>query len=175
VAGMSHIATLDPILAFDARPIGEHLRPWAHPKLKSLYDYWLQRRPDASRLPSRRDIDPADFPKLLGNVFLLNVNEEEPRFTYRVAGQKLSWLHQVPLTGRPLGTGLTEQHRAIANARAMDVVHRREPAWRNGDLGWCGRGYLDFQELILPLDGPEGDVAMLFGILVVIDPAGKEC
>jgi hypothetical protein len=172
---MSHIATLDPVLAANTGLTGLHLPLWAHSKLKTLYDYWLQRRQGASGLPSRRDIDPADFPALLGNVFLLNVNEREPRFTYRVAGQKLSWLHNTPLTGRPLGAGLTDQHSAAAIARALEVVRWREPAWRSGDLGWCGRGYLDFQELILPLGGPDGDVAMLFGILVAIDPLGKEC
>jgi hypothetical protein len=172
---MSHIATLDPVLSANASLIGQHLPPWAHYKLNTLYDYWLQQRRGTSRLPSRRDIDPADFPTLLSNVFLLNVNERESRFTYRVAGQKLSWLHQTPLTGRPLGTGLTEDHGAAAISRALDVVRWREPAWRSGDLGWCGRGYLDFQELVLPLGGPEGDVTMLFGILVVIDPLGKEC
>jgi hypothetical protein len=172
---MSHIATLDPVLTANTGLTGLHLPPWAHPKLKTLYDYWLQRRQSASGLPSRRDIDPADFPTLLSNVFLLNVNQREPRFTYRVAGQKLSWLHGTPLTGRPLGAGLTDQHGAAAVARALEVVRWREPAWRSGDLDWCGRGYLDFQELILPLGGPDGDVAMLFGILVAIDPLGKEC
>ena len=70
---------------------------------------------------------------------------------------------------------MADQQSAAAIAHALDVVHWHEPAWRSGDLGWCGRGYLDFQELILPLGGPEGEVAMLFGILVVNDPLGKEC
>jgi len=172
---MSHIATLDPILAVNPNLTGQDLPPWAHSKLKTLQDYWLRKCQTTSRLPSRRDIDPADFPNLLGNVFLLNVNEQEPRFTYRVAGQKLSWLHQTPLTGKPVGTGLTEQHRLAATARAAEVVRWREPAWRSGDLDWCGRAHLDFQELVLPLGGPDGQVAMLLGILVIIDPSGKEC
>jgi len=171
---MSHIATLEPAFAVDWSLAGQQLPHWAHPKLKTLYDYWLQRR-SMSGLPSRRDIDPTDFPGLLRNVFLLNVNECQPRFTYRVAGEKLSWLHRAPLTGQPLGTGLTDQHKAAATARADDIVEWREPAWRTGDLSWCGRGYLDFQELIVPLGGPAGSVAMLFGIVVIIDPLGKEC
>jgi hypothetical protein len=172
---MSHIATLEPALAIDASLAGQQLPPWAHSKVRTLYDYWLARRRSVAGLPSRRDIDPADFPDLLRNVFLLNVNEGEPRFTYRVAGEKLSWLHRTPLTGRPLGSGLTEQHRADATARALDIVQGREPAWRSGDLGWCERGYFDFQELIVPLAGPAGNVAMLLGVLVIIDPLGKEC
>jgi hypothetical protein len=172
---MSHIATLDPIPTVDASLSGRHPPLWTHSKLRTLYDYWLGRRPDPSALPLRRDIDPADFPTLLGNVFLLNVNKGEPRFTYRIVGQKLSWLHQTPLTGKPLGTGLSVAHGLEAENRALDVVNWRQPAWRSGDLGWCGRGYLDFQELVLPLGGPDGDVAMLFGILVAIDPMGNEC
>jgi hypothetical protein len=172
---MSHIATLEPALAFDASFAGQQLPSWAHSKLKILHDYWLARRRTVPDLPSRRDIDPAGFPSLLSNVFLLNVNEQEPRFTYRVAGEKLSWLHRAPLTGHPLGTGLTERHRADATVRALDIVEKREPAWRTGDLGWCGRGYLDFQELIVPLGGPAGEVAMLLGVVVIIDPMGREC
>jgi hypothetical protein len=172
---MSHIATLDPIPTVGTGLSGRQPPLWTHSKLRTLYDYWLGRRPEPAALPSRRDIDPADFPALLGNVFLLNVNGGEPRFTYRVAGQKLSWLHQTPLTGRPLGTGLSAAHALEAENRALDVVNWRQPAWRNGDLGWCGRGYLDFQELVLPIGGPDGEVAMLFGILVAIDPMGNEC
>jgi hypothetical protein len=174
---MSHIATLDPVPTVCTSLSGRHPPLWTHAKLRTLYDYWLGRRPDPSALPSRRDIDPADFSTLLGNVFLLNVNVhgDEPRFTYRVAGQKLSWLHQTPLTGKPLGTGLSAVHGLEAETRALDVVRWRQPAWRSGDLGWCGRGYLDFQELVLPLGGSDGDVAMLFGILVAIDPMGNEC
>jgi len=172
---MSHIALLEPVPSISTSLSGRYPPLWTHAKLRTLYDYWIERRPDASGLPSRRDIDPTDFPALLGNVFLLNVNEGEPRFTYRVAGQKLSWLHQTPLTGKPLGTGLSGLHGLEAATRALDVVRWRQPAWRSGDLGWCGRGYLDFQELVLPLGGPDGGVAMLFGILVAIDPQGKEC
>jgi len=62
-----------------------------------------------------------------------------------------------------------------AENRALDVVNWRQTAWRNGDLGWCGRGYLDFQELVLPIGGLDSEVAMLFGILVAIDPMGNEC
>ena len=114
---MSHIATLDPVPTVCTSLSGRHPPLWTHAKLRTLYDYWLGRRPDPSALPSRRDIDPADFPTLLGNVFLLNVNEDEPRFTYRVAGQKLSWLHQTPLTGKPLGTGLSAVHGLEAETR----------------------------------------------------------
>lgn len=171
---MSHISTLDPVQSIS--PVaGEHRPPlWTHAKLQILYGYWLKQRPAGNGLPSRRDIDPADFSTLLGNVFLLNVNEGDPRFVYRVAGQKLSWLHQTPLTGKPLGTGLSAQHGLAAVNRAQDVVNLRQPAWRSGDLGWCGREYLNFQELVLPLGGPGGSVAMLLGILVAIDCLGNE-
>ncbi|WP_246148299.1 PAS domain-containing protein [Skermanella pratensis] len=125
-------------------------------------------------LPQRPDIDPADFPAPLQNIFLLNVHDGEPWFSYRVAGSKLSWLLRRPLTGQPLGTGLQEHHRRAAITRARDVALAQEPRFRSGDLGWCDRDYLDFEELLLPLAGPDGSTAMILGILMVLDPHGLE-
>jgi hypothetical protein len=126
-------------------------------------------------MPRRRDIDPAEFPVPLPNLLLLNVLEGKPWFTYRVAGAKLSWLYRRPLTGLPLGEGMRERERAELIAGAMSVALSGMPGYRRGDLGWCGRDYLDFEELLLPLAGADGGTVMILGIMMISDPQGKEC
>lgn len=154
--------------------IGWQVPRLANHSLKRLQAYWESRCPPGAP-PRRSDIDPADFPAPLQNIFLLNVHDCEPWFSYRVAGDKLSWLLRRPLTGRPLGTGLTEHQRLAAIALAREVALTRQPRYRSGDLGWCGRDYLNFEELLLPLAGPDGSTAMILGIMTVLDPCGREC
>lgn len=172
---------MSPFTAIEqSRQDGVFLSGWRFPRqanvsLKRLHGYWLSRCPPDMALPRRRDIDPADFPAPLQNILLLNVHDGEPWFTHRVAGAKLSWLLRRPMTGQPLGAGLPEVQRLSAVARAREVVLTQEPRYRSGDLGWCGRDYLNFEELLLPLAGPDGSTAMILGILMVLDPHGREC
>lgn len=49
-----------------------------HEKIFSLYSHWSVLKPSAG-LPSRKDRDPTDIPKLLPNVWLIDVVPPLPR------------------------------------------------------------------------------------------------
>src|SRR4051794_34289618 len=59
-----------------ARDVADGIRA---ARLQRLHPYWTERKGDR-RMPARRDIDPLDFPYLLGNIMLLDVVGEPPRF-----------------------------------------------------------------------------------------------
>jgi hypothetical protein len=57
------------------------------PRQRQMYDYWREKRA-ARRMPTRRDIDPVDIPRLLPNIM---ISEAIPgptggRYRYRLAG-----------------------------------------------------------------------------------------
>ena len=58
----------------------------AHPKIRMLHDYWLNVAPAAALLPGRRAIDPLRIPKLLENIWLMDVVGRPPRFRMRLVG-----------------------------------------------------------------------------------------
>jgi hypothetical protein len=59
-----------------------------HPELRRLYDYWQARR-RGRRYPARLDIDPVDIKYALGNVSLVEVAGDPPRFRWRLVGTLL--------------------------------------------------------------------------------------
>jgi len=67
--------------------------------LRRLYAYWLDRR-GARAMPARSDIDPADFPYALGDVFLLDVERDPLRFRYRIYASHAAARRGYDLTGK---------------------------------------------------------------------------
>jgi len=55
------------------------------PSIKQLHDYWTLCR-GSRAMPRRADIDPADIPLLLPNVFLVDIESAPFRVRYRVVG-----------------------------------------------------------------------------------------
>ena len=71
------------------------------PEQRDLYDYWLSCAKDRS-IPSRDDIHPSHFPKLLPYISLIDVCPEEKRFRIRLAGTRLRDIYDREITGRYL-------------------------------------------------------------------------
>lgn len=57
-----------------------------NPRIRALYEYWRCIRPAAGRLPARRHFDPMAVPRLLPNIWLLDVHNHPMRFRYRLVG-----------------------------------------------------------------------------------------
>lgn len=65
---------------------------------RELYDYWLNRSGDRA-MPARSDISPADFPRLLPGISLIEVSQPENRFRVRLAGTRLREVYEQEITG----------------------------------------------------------------------------
>src|SRR5258708_36533592 len=70
------------------------------PRLQEAYGYWLQMCAGRA-LPSRRDLDPVDIPKLLPHVLLVEVHDGG-RYRYRLIGTENVREHGMDATGRYL-------------------------------------------------------------------------
>jgi hypothetical protein len=51
--------------------------------LRRLYDYWNGKRA-GREFPSRADLDPLELRWIVGNLLLLDVQRDPPRFRFRV-------------------------------------------------------------------------------------------
>jgi hypothetical protein len=141
------------------------------PQLSRLMDYWETKR-GPRRWPGRRDIDPVDFPYMLGNIALIDVLREPLRFRVRLFGDNLVRRLGSEATGRMLddetlpefGTRLAALCRdAMASGAQFHGVRER----RTGDH------LLPHELLVLPLasDGETADMLMLG--FAFVDPAAR--
>jgi PAS domain len=74
--------------------------PISDERLRQGYEYWRQKAV-APALPGRADIDPAEIPKLLCDLMLVDVLPDR-RYRYRLIGTGNAEAHGVNATGRYL-------------------------------------------------------------------------
>jgi hypothetical protein len=136
------------------------------PRLRRFYDYWLGKC-GGRRFPARRDIDPLDFPYLLGNLMLMDVLRDPRRFRVRLHGTNVVARMNYDMTGKFLDEVPRPEYRAYVLERCLGLVASGAPLVLMNDLivdGWVSR----YEALWLPLsdDGIEVDLlvcAMIYG------------
>lgn len=152
----------------------------SHPDHVWIRDYWLARKPEDG-LPSRRDIDPTDFPKLLPRVAMIAVEDAGENgdgdggvcYRYRLAGTEI-----VTRAGRdPTGKRFEDLYQGdyLATARALydelrqsKKPHFSERVFPIGD----GESYLRYDRLILPLAADHRTVDQFLLLIVVVEQGG---
>lgn len=68
------------------------------PEQRQLFDYWVEKA-RGREMPDRVDIRPADFPRLLPYVSLIEVESREGPFRIRLAGTRLRDIYEREITG----------------------------------------------------------------------------
>ena len=96
----------------------------SHPDHIWLFDYWQRLRPDAG-LPSRKDIDPTDFPRLLPRIAVIAAEAAGGGIAYRY---RLAGTEVVARAGRdPTGKTFAELYEGdyLKSATALYDERRR--------------------------------------------------
>lgn len=157
-AALSKIAPVEEsarLLALDELP---------EPSLREVLAYWDMKRA-GREMPSRNDIVPTAFPRLMPRMFMIRVGEG-PAFTYSLVGSENIEAHGENFTGmdvrdldrkRP-GYG-TSMHRFY-----VSIVQRRQPCAAGGSLAFMNRGLRRFSAIYLPLAGDDGVVSHIMGV-----------
>jgi hypothetical protein len=149
-------------------------RPTAHPKVRWIHEYWRDRRPAPDRLPGRQHIDPADFPRLLENIWLLDVLGSPPRFRFRLIGEMPrrfgvpakvgDFIDQAPGAESP--GALRELFAAVAE---------RQPCWFRGPPTLRHESQIaELERIILPLARDGEQVDMMLCLTVFYGASGEE-
>jgi hypothetical protein len=150
-----------------AAPDGEVLRPetW-HPTIRALYDYWISVHPPAG-LPGRQHIDPTAIPRLLPDLFMVDVSRDPLRFKYRLVGTEFVTLIGRDLTGRYLDE-VHPSFNGLILRQYTEAAELGQPAYRKGPIMYArpDKRYLGMERLIVPLSGNGVDVDMILGVVV---------
>src|SRR4051794_9302960 len=131
----------------------------AHPRLRTLYGYWLAAR-GGWPFPSRRDIDPIEMRDWLGSLLLIAC-EPGVRYRYVVYGTRFVEAFGSDLTGRWIDELPKDQHRLLAEeydtVRMSGIPELRRYTARFG-LFAAGKETpnereMTWERLVLPLGG----------------------
>lgn len=133
-----------------------------HEPHRALFDYWKNKA--AQRLPSRRDIDPLDIPKVLPTITMTDVVREgrRHRFRRRLVGTAVAEKFGRDTTGRWVDE-LYDDPTLSDLVRSYDwVVEHRQPRLDHCSLPLAERSYATYDRLTLPLaeDGQTVDVLL---------------
>lgn len=74
--------------------------PIADERLRSLYAYWHALGTTAGGLPSIQACDPLHLPKLLSNLWILEVAPDTHRFRMRLAGESINAVYRRNIGGQ---------------------------------------------------------------------------
>jgi len=132
------------VIAPDARFLDEP----QDPELFRLYHLWRSKR-GLRLMPSKADIDPAEFKSLLPDIFII---QADALYTVRLVGERIVEVVGHSTKGHPAGMFMSPKGRD-AMKRLMDlVVERRTPIFRSGPAYWLeGKGHQRFEACFLPL------------------------
>lgn len=129
------------------------------PRLRRFYDYWIGKCGER-QFPARRDIDPLEFPYMLGNLMLVDVLRDPQRFRVRLHGTNVVARMHYDMTGKLLDEVPRPEYRAYVLDRCRGLAISGEPVVLMNDLaldGWTSR----YEALWLPFSGDAVHVDLL--------------
>ncbi len=134
------------------------------PRLRRLLDYWHAQRGER-RLPSRGDLDPLDFPWLLGNISLADVLRDTAgnlRFRLRLVGTLAVERFGYDPSGRFIDDLPEPDYRDRLRIKYHEVIRRGVPLVEQLDMMIDERSHV-YEILRLPLasDGETIDMILL--------------
>jgi hypothetical protein len=146
----------------------------AHPKIVQLFDYWRRVAPEDGVLPGRQHIDPLDIPKLLDNVWLVDVVDGR-RFRMRLIGGAPLRVGAYGRVGDYLDKffGDDVTHPALDDFRF--VVAERQPVWFRGSAFMRHRSEMtELERLYVPLAADGAAVDIILCLTVFFASNGRE-
>jgi hypothetical protein len=141
-------------------------------QLRRLLAYWLEKRGDRL-FPAKAEIDPVEFPYILGYVTLVDVEQNPRRYRFRLDGSILAALSGTDYTGRHLDELPGEQYVAFIRETYDSVVGSGEPfRYRKNEV--LDQQLFSEETLILPLGDNPPKVDMLVVAVIPGDLPHRE-
>jgi hypothetical protein len=139
---------------------GDPLAGLSEPGLHRLFAYLEAKRGDRE-FAARRDIDPLDFPYVLGNIVLFDVVYRPLRFRYRLVGSLIVARVGYDMTGKFLHEHPHPSYRDYMRDCYAEVIRSRRPSGGNYDL-FMDREIKRYQCIRVPLsdDGTTIDMVI---------------
>jgi len=126
--------------------------------------YW-RAKAGARAMPSRAELDPIEMRSFLRKILIIDLMENGD-FVCRLCGTEISEGNRQDLTGRRADAdslGASAPQFLDAYRRTIEA---RAPIFFIGELWWQDRGYISFEQVILPLSS---DGTAVDKLLCVVD------
>jgi hypothetical protein len=134
------------------------------PAIAAAVGYWRSKA--ASRtMPSRAELDPIEMRSFLRKILIIDLMENGD-FVFRLCGTEISEGNRQDLTGRRADAASL----GASAPQFLDAYRRtiaaRAPVFFVGQMWWQERGYISFEQVILPLSS---DGEAVDKLLCVVD------
>ncbi len=111
---------------------GADLSSVLSPSLRAFADVWQKSR-TGDGFPSRQDLNPAEFPRLLPHLYIMDRDQPPVHWRYRLAGAEIHQsLQQVSLKGRGLNEVLPENALPLVSRRWSPVADAGSGVYMSG-------------------------------------------
>jgi hypothetical protein len=133
------------------------------PRLREAYAYWDAKRRN-KLMPSRKDIDPVEIPRLLPYVILIDVVREPLDFRYRLMGTQACDIMRGDFTGQLFSKIPGKKERALWQEYDALVSSKAPMYWQTPYVG-PERFLRNFENILLPLSNDGVNVTMIFTVI----------
>lgn len=136
------------------------------PLLREIHAYWQGKR-GSRRMPSRRQIDPAELLRLLPHLQISEVVDAGGSFRYRLAGTAIARAIGQDITGRAVEDVTSGSYRDYINGLFRSVCRERAPLFAQSPLACLTRtNYRFARRLLLPLSDDDSAVSQILSLVV---------
>ncbi len=140
----------------------------ADEKIRQFFRYWISKRGDR-KYPARADLDPMDFPYVLGDVVMVDAlrcpagSRWAWTFRYRSVGTKIVQRDGYDLTGKTLDELPEPEYRERVRASWIEACESGRPVHRVREI-LLDRRIRRYEVIVLPLAGNGEDIDMLISV-----------
>ncbi len=135
------------------------------PVLRQLYSDWDQRR-RGREMPARADFDPLDLKYCMGNLSLIDVAQNPPRYRFRLHASTVAQGMGFDLTGKSLDAMPDTEYRRMVTDHYDEVLAARKPVAKYRNRQMVDQRILYCEVLVLPLSADGKTIDMLMSGLV---------
>jgi len=134
-----------------------------HENSKKLYSYWNNLRGNRVA-PDRREIEPSDIRELLGDTFILEVNQAFRSVSFRLAGTRLCNAYGRELKGLGFLVLWDEQDNLSIINSIRDVYSENRPCTISCIAKTLGNRFCEYEVLLLPLQNGQNSAKRIMGV-----------
>ena len=134
------------------------------PHLQEAFSYWLSKR-GSRAMPSRRDIDPVEMPKLLPYLMLIDVIPEPLDFRYRLIGTEVRAISRRDYTGMLFSQLPGKGRGSVVWEGCAETVRACAPFSRTPPYVGPEQHLADCENLLLPLSEDGATVNMIMKVI----------
>ncbi|MEZ5830697.1 MAG: PAS domain-containing protein [Dongiaceae bacterium] len=135
-------------------------------RLRVFYEYWLALGREAGGLPDVRDFDPLRLPRLLPNIWIMEVAPDTHRFRMRLAGESINAVYGRNIAGRYFADVFERSEFELLLARYTRTLSEPSIVRATGAVYSASGRFWQGERLAVPMLGRSGLTDTMVGATV---------